>query len=341
MGSNADDITNCQAIEDPFCNIASKCTPCTQKFSSLTGCIVRNSGTDVIDRSIVDLVETCLPLTCDGSSDDVTIIDVVSEDEESKEEEDIVVVEEEEENENEEEDIAPDIPGTWVANGSFETLVAALSAADLVDDLSLPNGPYTVFAPTDDAFAALPAELVDCLLNDTPTLTQILLFHVAVGEVLSTQLTDGMKILTLLEEQEVVVDSSRNSVTINGATVTLPDVQTSNGVIHAINKVLVPPGVDVDAYLTTCTSSNEVIEEEEEEEDNEDENNDFGDDIDVGGIGDAIGDAIGSFLGEDVGNFIADAVNNFVDALFGYTNNVSGWFGGNDGGGGWFSQYSK
>merc|ERR1712183_873984 len=125
----------------------------------------------------------------------------------------------EEEEEIEDEDIALDIPGTAIANGSFETLVTALSAADLVEDLSSPNGPYTVFAPTDDAFAALPTELVDCLLNDTPTLTQILLFHVAVGEVLSTQLTDGMKILTLLEEQEVVVDSSRNSVTINGATV--------------------------------------------------------------------------------------------------------------------------
>merc|ERR1712032_1218982 len=235
----------------------------------------------------------------------------------------------EEEEEIEDEDIALDIPGTAIANGSFETLVTALSAADLVDDLSSPNGPYTVFAPTDDAFAALPTELVDCLLNDTPTLTDILLYHVAAGEVLSTQLTDGMKILTL-EGQEVVVDLSRDVVTINGATVTLPDVQTSNGVIHVINEVLVPPNVDVDAYLRTCTSSNE------------DENNDFGDDIDVGGIGDAIGDVIGSFLGEDAGIFIADAVNSFVDALFGTSNNASGWFGGNDGGGGgWFSHYRK
>ena len=115
-----------------------------------------------------------------------------------------------------------------------------------------------VFAPTDEAFAALPDDLVPCLLNDIPTLTNILLYHVAEGKALSTDLTDGMEIPTLLVVDEVaqtvVADlSTPDVVLINDSTVIQADVPARNGVIHVINSVLVPPGVDVTAYLATCT----------------------------------------------------------------------------------------
>jgi len=145
-----------------------------------------------------------------------------------------------------------DIPGVAVENGSFTTLVAALSAANLVGALSSPASPFTVFAPTDDAFAGLPNGLVECLLQDQnlPVLSDILLYHVASGEALSTDLRNGMRIQTLLGE-EVIVDLN-NGVKINDATVVGADVRASNGVIHVINQVLVPPLIDVGAFLQTC-----------------------------------------------------------------------------------------
>ena len=171
--------------------------------------------------------------------------------------------EEGEQQQKEEEDTTlVDIPGTAMAAGSFETLVAALIATDLVEALSAPNGPFTVFAPTDAAFDAAPVGLLDCLLADIPTLTNILLYHVAnpwtSGEVLAAQLTDGMEIATLLEGQSIRVKVDEDgSVRINNdvTTVTTPDVPTSNGVIHIIDQVLVPPSIDISAYLETCSSS--------------------------------------------------------------------------------------
>merc|ERR1719253_2555575 len=161
----------------------------------------------------------------------------------------------------EEEDTAlVDIPGTAMAAGSFETLVAALIATDLVEALSAPNGPFTVFAPTDAAFDAAPVGLLDCLLADIPTLTNILLYHVLSfrTHVLAAQLTDGMEIATLLEGQSIRVKVDEDgSVRLNNdvTTVTTPDVPTSNGVIHIIDQVLVPPSIDISAYLETCSSS--------------------------------------------------------------------------------------
>jgi len=145
-----------------------------------------------------------------------------------------------------------DIPGVAIENGSFTTLVAALSAANLVGALSSPAGPFTVFAPTDDAFAGLPNGLVECLLQDQnlPVLSDILLYHVASGEALSTDLRNGMRIQTLLGE-EVIVDLN-NGVKINDAMVVGADVLASNGVIHVINQVLVPPLIDVGAFLQSC-----------------------------------------------------------------------------------------
>ena len=138
-----------------------------------------------------------------------------------------------------------------VANGSFETLVAAVTAADLVDTLSA-EGPYTVFAPTDDAFAALPEGLVDCLLleENVDALSSILTYHVVSGEVLSTDLTEGP--VATVQGEEVVVGLT-DGVTLNETVnVVIADVDASNGVIHAIDGVIVPPSIDVAAFLETC-----------------------------------------------------------------------------------------
>lgn len=128
-----------------------------------------------------------------------------------------------------------DIPTTAVNAGSFTTLVAALEAAGLVDTLSAPNGPYTVFAPTDDAFAAIPAALVSCLLlpDNIDALTSILTYHVVEGAVLSTDLEEGT-VETL--STELISISLADGVTINDATTVITaDIETSNGVIHVID----------------------------------------------------------------------------------------------------------
>jgi len=155
-----------------------------------------------------------------------------------------------------------DIPTTAVNAGIFNTLVAALGAADLVEAVSSPNGLFTVFAPTDAAFSSLPDELVPCLLeNDNKSvLSDILLYHVVSGKTLSTGLTDGMNIPTLLQRQSIVVDLSNGSgVKINDSTVTTPDILATNGVIHSIDQVLVPPSVNVAAFLSTCYSEPVVV----------------------------------------------------------------------------------
>merc|ERR1712166_122076 len=151
-----------------------------------------------------------------------------------------------------------DIPSTAIAAGVFDTLVAALGAADLVDVLS-GEGPFTVFAPTDDAFAALPDGLVTCLLepDNKEALTSILTYHVVSGQVLSTDLTDGMT-ATTLQGEDVTVDLS-DGVKINDSEVISADVMTSNGVIHVIDAVLVPPSIDVAAFLETCSETTPVV----------------------------------------------------------------------------------
>ena len=138
-----------------------------------------------------------------------------------------------------------------IANGSFNTLVAAVTAAGLVETLSSP-GPFTVFAPTDDAFAALPEGLVDCLLlpENIDGLTAILTYHVVSGMVMSTDLTDGP--VATVQGEEVTVDTTDGVVLNDGPTVVIADVPASNGVVHAIDGVLVPPSIDVAAFLETC-----------------------------------------------------------------------------------------
>ncbi len=133
-----------------------------------------------------------------------------------------------------------DIVQTAVANGSFKTLVAAVTAADLVATLSGP-GPFTVFAPTDDAFSALPAGTVESLIapENKEKLTGILTYHVVAGTVMAGDLSDGMKAQTV-NGSEITVTIADGKVKINGANVVLADVATSNGVIHVIDAVLLP-----------------------------------------------------------------------------------------------------
>lgn len=133
------------------------------------------------------------------------------------------------------------------ANENFSTLVAAVSAAGLVETLS-GTGPFTVFAPTNDAFAALPAGVLDALLlpENKETLTKILTYHVVSGKVMAADVTDG-DVATV--EGSTIKLSTMNGVMVNGATVVTADVEATNGVIHAIDAVILPPGVDVAALL--------------------------------------------------------------------------------------------
>lgn len=133
------------------------------------------------------------------------------------------------------------------ADGSFATLVAAVTAAGLVETLS-GAGPFTVFAPTDEAFAALPEGVLDALLlpENKAVLAQILTYHVVSGMVMAADVTDG-DVATV--EGQTIKLSTAEGVTVNGATVVVADVAASNGVIHAIDAVILPPGVDVAKLL--------------------------------------------------------------------------------------------
>ncbi|MEG4578555.1 fasciclin domain-containing protein [Microcoleus sp. MON1_C5] len=130
-----------------------------------------------------------------------------------------------------------DIVDTAVSAGSFTTLVAAVKAAGLVDTLK-GAGPFTVFAPTDEAFAKLPEGTVEALLKDIPKLTKILTYHVVSGKVMAADVVNLTSAKTV-EGSEVKIDAS-NGVKINDSTVTTADVAADNGVIHIIDSVLLP-----------------------------------------------------------------------------------------------------
>jgi uncharacterized surface protein with fasciclin (FAS1) repeats len=136
---------------------------------------------------------------------------------------------------------AKDIVDTAVAAGSFKTLAAALQAAGLVDALK-GKGPFTVFAPTDDAFAKLPKGTLDDLLKpeNKDKLKGILLYHVVKGKIASGSIHGSAKPKTL-QGASLDVKGSKEGVMVNGATVTSADVKASNGVIHVIDAVLLPP----------------------------------------------------------------------------------------------------
>lgn len=130
-----------------------------------------------------------------------------------------------------------DIVDTAVSAGSFNTVVAAVKAANLVDTLK-GAGPFTVFAPTDDAFAKLPAGTVDALLKDIPKLTKILTYHVVSGKVMAADVVK-LKSATTVEGSTVKIDAT-SGVKVNDSTVVTPDVAADNGVIHVIDTVLLP-----------------------------------------------------------------------------------------------------
>lgn len=134
-----------------------------------------------------------------------------------------------------------DIVDTAVAAGSFKTLVAAVQAAGLEETLRS-EGPFTVFAPTDEAFAALPAGTVDTLLKpeNKDQLVAVLTYHVVAGKTKSKDLAGKTLDVETVNGEKVSVDGT-NGVTVNGANVVKADIWTSNGVIHVVDAVLLPP----------------------------------------------------------------------------------------------------
>ncbi len=147
-------------------------------------------------------------------------------------------------------DAVGDLVAVATSAGSFGTLVAAVAAAGLVETLQ-GAGPFTVFAPTDEAFAALPAGLVDALLKESnkDTLAKVLTYHVVSGEVLAADVASGE--VATVEGSTIAVEVTADGVVLNGsAHVTATDVKASNGVIHVIDAVIVPADVDVAALLS-------------------------------------------------------------------------------------------
>ncbi len=149
-----------------------------------------------------------------------------------------------------------------VGAGTFETLVAAVTAAGLAETLS-GEGPFTVFAPTDDAFAALPEGLVEALLlpENVDALTAVLTYHVLGAEVPSSDVASG-DVETLQGEAITLAVGDDGTVMVNDATVTAVDVEASNGVIHVIDTVLVPPSIDATALLVADAMEDEAMEDE-------------------------------------------------------------------------------
>jgi len=131
-----------------------------------------------------------------------------------------------------------DIIETATEAGTFTTLLVALDAANLTETMK-GNGPFTVFAPTDAAFEALPAGTFDSLLQNKTELTRVLTYHVVAGNYMSAEIA-GMSNLTSLEGSTLTIKTDRG-VMVEGANVTTADIECSNGVIHVIDAVMLPP----------------------------------------------------------------------------------------------------
>jgi len=133
-----------------------------------------------------------------------------------------------------------DIVEVAVSNGSFTTLVAAVKAADLVDTLK-GDGPFTVFAPTDEAFAKLPEGTVESLLANPDKLREVLLYHVVPGKVTAQQVV-GLDSAATAQGSKVQIRVADGSVMIDDASVVSTDIEAANGVIHVIDSVIIPRG---------------------------------------------------------------------------------------------------
>jgi uncharacterized surface protein with fasciclin (FAS1) repeats len=127
---------------------------------------------------------------------------------------------------------------TAVGSGKFNTLVTAVKAADLVETLSGP-GPFTVFAPTDDAFAALPAGTVEALLKNKDKLQAVLTYHVVAGKVMASDVVN-LKSAKTVNGQDVTIMVKDGTVMVDNAKVVMTDIECSNGVIHVIDAVILP-----------------------------------------------------------------------------------------------------
>ncbi|MEQ8967305.1 MAG: fasciclin domain-containing protein [Azospirillaceae bacterium] len=133
---------------------------------------------------------------------------------------------------------AADIVDTAVEAGSFETLVTAVQAAGLVETLK-GEGPFTVFAPTDEAFAALPEGTLEALLEDTEQLTAVLTYHVVAGEVMAADVV-GLDTAETVNGDTIDITVDGDTVMVDQATVIQADVMADNGVIHVIDQVILP-----------------------------------------------------------------------------------------------------
>ncbi|KAK6176866.1 hypothetical protein SNE40_015083 [Patella caerulea] len=147
------------------------------------------------------------------------------------------------------------VTGLVQAMAAFSTLLKAVSVAGLADTLN-GAGPFTVFAPTNDAFNKLPAGTLQKLLNDPKALANVLLYHVVSGTVYSAGLTDGESVPTL-NKQDVKISISQGGVKVNDANVIMPDVSVTNGAVHVIDTVLIPPSATENKmyFIQTLKSS--------------------------------------------------------------------------------------
>ncbi len=153
---------------------------------------------------------------------------------------------------------AGDIVATAKAAGTFGTLLKAATAAGLVETLQGP-GPFTVFAPTDDAFAALPAGTLDKLLADPAALKQVLLYHVVSGKVTSDQVVN-LTSADSVEGAPIAVAVKDGKVYLNGsAQVVTPDIAASNGVIHVIDQVLLPPAAAATPAPSAGAATGDIV----------------------------------------------------------------------------------
>jgi transforming growth factor-beta-induced protein len=147
----------------------------------------------------------------------------------------------------------PDIVDIAVNDGRFSTLVTALQAAELVDTLK-GDGPFTVFAPTDDAFAALPEGTLDSLLADIPALTNVLLYHVVPGKVMANDVVN-LESADTVEGESISITVQDGNVMANNANVIITDIEGKNGVIHVIDAVILPPS------MTAASEEDAMMEE--------------------------------------------------------------------------------
>jgi uncharacterized surface protein with fasciclin (FAS1) repeats len=137
----------------------------------------------------------------------------------------------------------PDIVDTAMSTGTFSTLVTAITVAGLDTALKSP-GPFTVFAPSDEAFSKLPSGTVESLLEDVSKLRKILEYHVVSGKVTADEVVKLNKATTVAGE-DVEINASNGSVKVNDAQVVTPDVVADNGIIHIIDSVLLPASVTI------------------------------------------------------------------------------------------------